>query len=433
MGENPGMNAYSGDRTIGSTSGMTELRAAVFSPTPMGIFEQSVALHERHALGTMALDYYCDVARRPYRWLRDGKLKSFLRKRYHPALDSNAIRLRPMPAVAKRLVDRFAKSVEHTNRLIFWHNHQFDRWVASNLESFGNLAFGYESACLFTFGRAKELGIPTVMYQPIATAETATELLTEEARRFPELASSLRYNWFPPEELARRREERALADAIVCASEFTKQSLVDAGVDAAKIFVEPYGVDQSIFAPSQEKHSRFSVIWASSYTQTKGIGYLLDALARNPAPGAELVLAGYPFGPDIVAAYEDRVRVRRLGKVPRPVLAKEMARCHVHVFPTLVDGFGRNIVEAMASGLPVITTRHCGGPDIIEDGVTGFIIPIRDVDAIAEKLAWVHDHPAEAKMMGERARERVAPLTPADYRSRFADRIEAIWRGRRTG
>jgi starch synthase len=427
------MNSSSSDRTKRPRLEMGDLRAAVFCPGPMGVFEQSLALQERAALGSMAIDIYCDLARAPLKWLRDSRLKSFLRKRYHPALDARSVRLRPIPAALKRVADRFARSVEHTNRLIFWHNHQFDRWVAANIESFGNLAFGYESACLFTFRRAKALGIPTVMYQPIATAETATALLAEEARRFPELASSLRYNWFPPEELERRREERALADAIVCASEFTKQSLVDAGVDASKIFVEPYGVDQSVFVPSNEKHSRFSVIWASSYTQTKGIGYLLDALARNPAPGAELVLAGYPFGPDIVAAYEDRVRVRRLGKVPRPVLAKEMARCHVHVFPTLVDGFGRNIVEAMASGLPVITTRHCGGPDIIEDGVTGFIIPIRDVDAIAEKLAWVHDHPTEAKMMGERARERVAPLTPADYRSRFADRIEAIWRGRRTG
>jgi starch synthase len=92
-----------------------------------------------------------------------------------------------------------------------------------------------------------------------------------------------------------------------------------------------------------------------------------------------------------------------------------------------MEGFGRNIIEAMASGLPVITTKHSAGPDLIEDGVTGFIVPIRDVDAICERLAWINDHPREAIEMGLRARERVSVLTQADYRRRFADCIYKIW------
>jgi glycosyltransferase involved in cell wall biosynthesis len=104
-----------------------------------------------------------------------------------------------------------------------------------------------------------------------------------------------------------------------------------------------------------------------------------------------------------------------------------MARCHVHVFPTLLDGFGRNLIEAMASGLPVITTPHCAGPDLIEDGVTGFIVPIRDADAICDRLAWLYAHPVEAMDMGRRARASVRALTKADYRRRFANRIEALW------
>jgi glycosyltransferase involved in cell wall biosynthesis len=270
-----------------------------------------------------------------------------------------------------------------------------------------------------------------VLYQPIGCAETAVALLQEEERRFPALADTLRYNWFPEDELARRREERSLADAILCASAFTKQSLIEAGTAGEKIFVEPYGVDQNVFEPSAEKFSNFSVIWASSYTQTKGIGYLLEALAREPVPGIELVLAGYPYGTDAVALYEDRVRVRRLGHISRPVLGETMRRCHVHVFPTLLDGFGRNIIEAMSSGLPVITTRNCAGPDLIEDGVTGFIIPIRDVDAICDRLAWIHDHPQEGIEMGRRARTRVASLTQTDYRRRFAERIRNVWQSSR--
>ncbi|HKP12555.1 MAG TPA: glycosyltransferase family 4 protein, partial [Blastocatellia bacterium] len=171
----------------------------------------------------------------------------------------------------------------------------------------------------------------------------------------------------------------------------------------------------------------FSVVWASSYTQTKGIGYLLEALAREPVPGIELVLAGYPYGTDAVAPYEGRIRVRRLGHMARAELARVMSRCHVHVFPTLLEGFGRNLIEAMAAGLPVITTAHCAGPDLIEDGVNGFIVPIRDVDAICERLAWIYDHPQEALAVGARARASVAHLTQADYRRRFAERLNGVW------
>ena len=403
------------------------LGAVVFSPSPMGIFEQSLALEERGWLQTMAIDYYCDLSSPRFRWIPEGRIKKYLRKRYHPPLSSRHVRTRLLPSVITKIATTRARTAQGRNRWVFWHNAQFDAWVASHLRKFGNLAFGYESASLCTFRRAKELGIPRVLYQPIACAEKAVTLLEEEKRRFPALADTLRYNWFPESELEGRREERRLADAILCASTFTKQSLIEMGVEAEKIFVEPYGVDQTVFSPSEEKFSNFSVVWASSYTQTKGIGYLLEALAREPAPGIELVLAGYPYGADAVALYEDRVRVRRLGHISRQELGAAMRRCHAHVFPTIVEGFGRNIIEAMASGLPVITTANCAGPDLIEDGVTGFIIPIRDADAICEKLAWVYDHPKEAMEMGQRARDRVASLTQADYRRRFADRIHEVW------
>ena len=144
-------------------------------------------------------------------------------------------------------------------------------------------------------------------------------------------------------------------------------------------------------------------------------------------PGIEFVVAGYPSGVDAIKPYEQRVKVRRLGHITRHELGQVMRRCHAHVFPTLLEGFGRNLIEAMASGLPVITTPNCAGPDLIQDGESGFIVPIRDIDAICEKLAWLYDHPQEAREMGHRARQRILTLTQADYRKRFADRIQRFW------
>ena len=252
-------------------------------------------------------------------------------------------------------------------------------------------------------------------------------LQNEEKRLFPQFADTLRYNWFPCSEIERRREEHCLADAIICASSFTKRTLIEVGVPPQKVHVDPYGVDQGVFTASSEKYARFTVIWAGSYTQSKGIAYLLEALARKPVPDAQLLLAGYPYGADPVLTYEDRISVRRMGHVSREELGQVMGRCHAHVFPTLADGFGRNIIEAMSAGLPVVTTPNCAGPDLIEDGVTGFIVPVRDTVAICETLAWIHTHPDAAVEIGERARHRVAGLTPEDYRRRFSDRIHSIW------
>jgi glycosyltransferase involved in cell wall biosynthesis len=394
----------------------------------MGIYEQSLALQERGELCTMALDVFFDLAAPPYRWLNSG-LKEKLLKRAYPPIDRRLVRTYPFGAVAYRVHKRFE---DRLDKAVFQSNDEFDRWIARHLPDFGKLIVAYESAALHSFRRAQQLGIPRILYQPAGVAEYALEVLSKEAERFPQFASTLRYNWFPPKELERRKEERQLADVIFCASTFTRRTLVEQGVPADKIVVEPYGVDQSLFKPTHDKYPTFSIIWAGSFTQTKGIVYLLEAMARRPVPYMELVLVGYPYGAvDPVRAYEDRIRVRRLGHIPRAQLAEVMASCYVHVFPTILDGFGRNIIEAMACGLPVITTPNCAGPDFIDDSVTGFIVPTCDVDALCDRLYWIHTHPEEAMEMGRRARLRVASLTQPDYRHRFADRVEEVWRSAR--
>jgi glycosyltransferase involved in cell wall biosynthesis len=405
-----------------------QLQVVAACPGMTGIFEQGLALQEKGILGALALDYYFDLASAPYKWLPENNLKRYMRKYYSPTLSTSKIHTYPFYTTFVRGLNRLIKDSQSRNKLVYWHNGKFDSWVANGALEAGNLAFGYESTSIHTFQKAKKLNIPCVLYQPIACAEKAVELLEEEKRLFPKLADTLRYNWFPEEEIINKKEERRLADAIICASSFTKKSLVEQGVEEKKIFVEPYGVDQDLFSPSKEKFENFSVIWASSYTQTKGIGYLLEALARKPVPKMQFVLAGYPFGSDPVTWYEDKIQVKRVGKVTNQEIGQIMRKCHVHVFPTLLEGFGRNLIEAMASGLPVITTPNCAGPDLIEDGVTGFIVPIRNVEAICEKLLWIYKHPEEALEMGRKAKERVASLTKADYRHRFAERIHSIWK-----
>src|SRR4051812_15118890 len=118
----------------------------VFCPGPMGIYEQSLALQERGWLGMMAIDYYNDLSRFPYKWIPEGRLKKYLGKRYHPGINFRQVRTHPLPSFLTMMGTRLTKMAEKRNGWVFWHNAQFDRWAASQLPKFGNLAFGYESS-----------------------------------------------------------------------------------------------------------------------------------------------------------------------------------------------------------------------------------------------------------------------------------------------
>ncbi len=139
----------------------------------------------------------------------------------------------------------------------------------------------------------------------------------------------------------------------------------------------------------------------------------------------QLTLIGRPAGeicPPVRAAI---TKFRYLPSLPHQEVLAEMGRHDVLVFPSLFEGFGLVILEAMSQGLPVITTPHTAGPDIINEGHDGFIVPIRSSLAIAERLAWFAEHREETRAMGESARAKAAEFTWANYGARI---VEAITR-----
>jgi glycosyltransferase involved in cell wall biosynthesis len=92
-----------------------------------------------------------------------------------------------------------------------------------------------------------------------------------------------------------------------------------------------------------------------------------------------------------------------------------MAQHDVLLFPTLFDGFGLVITEALSQGLPVITTLHSGAPECVRDGIEGFIVPIRDPCAIAQRLEQLLNNPDQLTSMREACLHRSAELSWASY------------------
>ena len=113
--------------------------------------------------------------------------------------------------------------------------------------------------------------------------------------------------------------------------------------------------------------------------------------------------------------------------VPHNLLNQYYGQGSVFVFPSLAEGFGLVLLEAMACGIPVITTPNTAGPDILTDGVEGFIVPIRDVEALKAKLEWCYEHPQELAEMGLAARRRAEELTWGRYRSTLVGRVQELF------
>jgi glycosyltransferase involved in cell wall biosynthesis len=174
------------------------------------------------------------------------------------------------------------------------------------------------------------------------------------------------------------------------------------------LIVTPYGVEPQRFEPAEHRHDGpFRAIFVGSCQARKGIHYLIDAWRKLNLPNAELLVCGEVV-PEMKKILEEKSieSVRWLGHVP---VKDYLKQAHVFVFPSLEEGSALCTYEAMASSLPLIVTPNSGS--IIRDGQDGFVIPIRDVSALTEKIEYFYRNREAARAMGKSAREQVENYT----------------------
>jgi glycosyltransferase involved in cell wall biosynthesis len=139
----------------------------------------------------------------------------------------------------------------------------------------------------------------------------------------------------------------------------------------------------------------------------------------------ELVVMGSLLQP--LDWYRDRLR-NFTYEPPRPHrdVLELMQSCDVFVLPSIVEGRALVQQEAMACGLPLVATKNAGAGDLIEDGVTGFLVPIRSPEAIAEKISWCVANRALISGMGIAARRRAGELTWNAYGETIVSAIREL-------
>ncbi len=305
--------------------------------------------------------------------------------------------------------------------------HSLDRRVASRLSQIGGVRaiWAYDDGALESFRAARKLGLRCIYDHPTAYFGKVRQLQAEEALLSPEWAGTLSSLGDSSEKLERKDQELAMADLIVVASTFSKQTLVDTANLKQKVEVVPYGAPPVRERTNhREAGSKLRVLFVGALGQAKGISYLLDAVLRLEGQ-VELTLIGRRVSP-MMPSPEVLNRYRWLPSLPHEELLEEMSRHDVLVFPSLHEGFGLVITEAMAQGLVVVTTPNTAGPDLISDGLDGFIVPIRSSTAIEEKLDFLRSDAKVLAGMKEAARQKAKARQWEVYRRQIASVARAV-------
>ena len=393
-------------------------------------YQVAQALSEADLLNALVTDLFWP-ADRP--WARSiarcapAGVQTMLRARSNPALPSRLVRNCVFAGLKTLLLDRVRNLSFDVRR------HAIRSADATLGRTAGRLAARRHSALLaysyFAYDAFRNFPGPGILFQVHPHPTTIRRILSEELAAHPDCAASLKQEWelaLPEEDFQHLVAEPAMAARFLCASSFTRHSLIENGASPEAIRVVPYGVDLQRFRPDPTRRatpgSKLRLLFVGRINQRKGVKYLLEALRLLKTDQVELTICGRVVdGLELFRPYADRVTVRP--SVSPQELEAAYQAADLFVFPSVAEGFGQVLLEALASGLPILSTTHTAAPDLIQDGVEGFIVEPRRPDLLAERIEWAATHRSELAAMGHAARARAMHFTPERFRAGIVEAV----------
>ncbi len=286
-----------------------------------------------------------------------------------------------------------------------WFNPIFGRWAANQLsEDRSDVIYCFSGISEEVYARCGNGRSLNLVVRGSAHIRTQDRILKDEAQR-----TGARLD--RPDKWIREREEREyeLADRIIVLSSFARDSFVAEGVDPARVRLLRNGADTEMFRPAQDvielrcrrilSGDRLRVLYVGALSLQKGL-WDIDTIVRRLETRFHFRFVG-PVSLDAKRLARELHKVADLlPKQPERELPTWYADGDLFLFPTLQDGFANVLAQAQANALPILTTPNCGGPDLISEGETGWILPIRDPDAFIERLLWCDaNRPVLAEMV----------------------------------
>lgn len=356
-------------------------------------------------------------------------LKAFA-GRHHVGLDSSKVVGMNSWALGQMLRQKFLYS-GNRERLYRFYEEQGQyfarnvcKYIRQKRSYYSQEAFlGFSSASLETIEWCKGEGMLTVVDQ-IDPARVGEDMMCEEVAAWP--GWQQKFERIPEHFMDRMSAEWSLADVVLVNSSWSRKALTIQGVPNDKIIVVPLAYDPSNQTPppvtALKKREKLSVLWLGSVDLRKGIAYLIEAARLLKNADIEFVVAG-PLHISIEAIGNLPENVDFIGRVSRIEASQYYLQADVFILPTLSDGFAITQLEAMAHGLPVITTPNCGA--VVTDGIDGCIVPIRNPQAIADALLQLANDRDKLYAMSEAAKTKSRQFTLDAYANRFKKAISS--------
>lgn len=354
-----------------------------------------------------------------------------LRRREYTDISSNKIAVHPWRELGRLAFSQF------NHHLPFFHNsspfsidnvcRSLDRYVARKISSSQEITgvYAYEDIALETFSCAEKLGIKCIYDLPIGYWKEGQRIYNEEAVLNPMWVDTLCGLRDNKSKLNRKEQEINKANIILVASSYVRKTLITHGITDKEIVVIPYGAHNSGEPPLNKRVSStgpLKVLFVGSLGQRKGLSYLLDAV-NELGNILQLTLIGKPTSANCTQLNDALARHRWIPSLPHSEILAEMNRHDVLVFPSLFEGFGLVITEALSQGIPVIATYNTAAPDLITHGLEGFLIPIRSSERIAEHLLQLYNDRQLLKTMSIAASLLAKKLTWTSYKERLVEVI----------
>lgn len=353
------------------------------------------------------------------------KLQSLLRQRGEPHVPAQEVRSSPGIGLSTLVCDKVPKVPRWVRRFVTRYadariGRRAGEIAARN--GAGLLSYSYYGFDAFT-----AYNKPAMLFQMHPHPASMRRILAAELAAHPDCAASLNQEWelsLPEEDFDHLVRESAMASSYLVASSFTKQTLIENGIPAGSINVVPYGVNTKRFVPAARRASkpgsRLELLFVGRINQRKGIKYLLDALRLLDSNQVHLTVCGRVVdGLELFRPFADRVTVRPSVGASELVAAYQAA--DLFVFPSVGEGFGQVLLEALACGLPILSTTRTAAPDLIENDRQGFVVEPRSAPLLAERIAWALDHRAELQDMSREARLRAERFTWRRFRAGVVD------------
>ena len=240
-------------------------------------------------------------------------------------------------------------------------------------------------------------------------------------------------SYLPQQDVRWRERYRELfqqGDSFLVEGAHMKKSLMELGCPEEKIIVQHLGIDLdriNFVSRKSEEDGEVRVLIAGSFREKKGIPYAVEAFGqvREKHKDLRLTIIGDSAGLSreerekqkilkAIDKYHLNNCVRMLGYQPHPVFLNELYEHHIFLSPSVhaADGDTEggapvSIIEASASGMPILSTTHCDISEVVIDGETGYLVPERDMDALVEELEHLVSHPDIWKQMGKKGRDHI--------------------------